>query len=77
MAYCNGCGQGVCKNLVKDRMERSGMHWTWPMAEAMLKLRAIYLSGDCEVYWAFYVKRKQADVHPRGYCRPMDSVEGK
>jgi hypothetical protein len=27
-------------------MERSGMRWTEQMAEAIVQLRAIYLSGD-------------------------------
>ena len=40
--------EGACKNLIKDRMERSGMRWTPAMAEAVVKLRAIYLSGDFE-----------------------------
>jgi hypothetical protein len=30
----SGSVEGACKNLVKDRMERSGMRWTLPMAEA-------------------------------------------
>jgi len=37
--------EGACKNLIKDRMERSGMRWTEQMAEAIVQLRAIYLSG--------------------------------
>ena len=40
----SGSVEGACKNLVKDRMERSGMRWTPPMAEAVLRLRAAYLS---------------------------------
>jgi hypothetical protein len=43
-----GVVEGACKNLVKDRMERSGMRWTPAMAESMLKLRAVYLSDDFE-----------------------------
>src|SRR5207249_4373779 len=42
--------EGACKNLIKDRMERSGMRWTEAMAEAIVKLRAIYLSGDFDQY---------------------------
>jgi hypothetical protein len=40
----SGPVEGACKNLIKDRMERSGMRWTLPMAEAVaagcLPLRA-------------------------------------
>jgi hypothetical protein len=42
----SGPVEGACKNLIKDRMERSGMRWTEQMAEAIVQLRAIYLSGD-------------------------------
>ncbi|MGH9223807.1 MAG: ISKra4 family transposase, partial [Acidimicrobiales bacterium] len=31
----SGSVEGACKNLIKDRMERSGMRWTPEMAEAM------------------------------------------
>jgi hypothetical protein len=41
----SGPVEGACKNLIKDRMERSGMRWTEQMAEAIVQLRAIYLSG--------------------------------
>jgi hypothetical protein len=30
----SGPVEGACKNLVKDRMERSGMRWTEIIAEA-------------------------------------------
>jgi hypothetical protein len=46
----SGQVEGACKNLIKDRMERSGMRWTEQMAEAIVQLRAIYLSGDFDRY---------------------------
>lgn len=55
----SGPVEGACKNLVKDRMERSGMRWTLPMAEAVLRLRAVYLSEHFEEYWPFHVDRDQ------------------
>jgi hypothetical protein len=60
----SGSVEGACKNLVKDRMERSGMRWTPPMAEAMLRLRATYLSGDFEEYWDFHVRHDQQRLYP-------------
>jgi hypothetical protein len=72
-----GVVEGACKNLVKDRMERSGMRWTRTMAEAMLKLRAVYLSGDFEEYWAFYIKHEHERLHPPGHWRPVNTVEEK
>jgi hypothetical protein len=72
-----GVVEGACKNLVKDRMERSGMRWTPTMAEAMLKLRAVYLSGDFEPYWAFHVAQAHERLHPPGHWRPVNPVEEK
>ncbi|MDI6795011.1 MAG: hypothetical protein QME81_19440 [bacterium] len=48
LPIASGVVEGTCKNLVKDRMERSGMRWQIDGAEAMLKLRAINLSDDRE-----------------------------
>ena len=54
----------ACKNLINDRMERSGMRWTEEMAEAIVQLRAIYLSGDFERYWSFHIEKDQQRLHP-------------
>ncbi len=32
-------------------MKRSGMRWSSDGAEAMVKMRAVYLSRDFEEYW--------------------------
>jgi hypothetical protein len=34
------------------------------MAEAMLRLRATYLSGDFEEYWDFHVRHDQQRLYP-------------
>jgi len=60
LPIASGAVEGACKNLVKDRMERSGMRWKKPTAEAVLKLRALYLSEDFEAYWDFHVQQEQA-----------------
>ncbi len=72
-----GVVEGACKNLVKDRMERSGMRWTPAMAEAMLKLRAVYLSNDFESYWDFHITREHGRRHPPGSWRPLSIIEEK
>jgi len=77
LPIASGAVEGACKNLVKDRMERSGMRWTEESAEAMLKLRATYLSDDFEEYWAFHVRRDQERLHPAGHWRPSKVVDGK
>lgn len=62
----SGSVEGACKNLIKDRMERSGMRWTPAMAEAMLRLRAVYLSGDFDAYWDYHVRQDQRRLYPDG-----------
>ncbi len=59
----SGAVEGACKNLIKDRMERSGMRWTEAMAEAVVKLRAVYLSGDFDNYWLFHILQEQNRLH--------------
>jgi hypothetical protein len=66
LPIASGAVEGACKNLIKDRMERSGMRWTLPMAEAMVKLRATYLSDDVEDYWSFHQRKDQERLHPPG-----------
>ncbi len=66
LPIASGPVEGACKSLIQDRMERSGMRWTADMAEAIVKLRAIYLSGDLDQYWSFHVQRDQERLHPAG-----------
>jgi hypothetical protein len=66
LPIASGSVEGACKNLIKDRMERSGMRWTEVMAEAIVKLRAIYLSGDLDQYWPFHIQKDQERLHPAG-----------
>lgn len=70
LPIATGNVEGAAKNLVKDRMERSGMRWTQDGAESLLRLRATYLSDDFEDYWAFHIAQEQARLHPHGPWRP-------
>jgi len=60
----SGSVEGACKNLIRDRFERSGMRWTPQTAEALLRLRAIYLSGDLDAYWEFHIQQDQQRLYP-------------
>ena len=77
LPIASGAVEGACKNLVKDRMERSGMRWTEDSAEAMLKLRATYLSDDFDEYWAFHVQQDQARLHPSGQWKVLQGAVEK
>jgi len=73
----SGVVEGACKNLIRDRMERSGMRWSSEMAEAMLKMRAIYLSGDFNEYWNYHINQQQERLYPKGKWKPLESPELK
>jgi len=40
------------------------MRWTQLMAEAVVKLRALYLSGDFNTYWDFHIRKDQLRLYP-------------
>jgi len=54
----SGAVEGACRHLVKDRMEGSGMRWTVPGAEAVLKTRAVQLNGDWDPFWQFHMQQE-------------------
>jgi hypothetical protein len=60
----SGSVEGACKNLIRDRFERSGMRWTAETAEPLLRLRALHLSSDLDRYWDYHVKCDQQRLHP-------------
>jgi hypothetical protein len=66
LPIATGPVEGACKNLIKDRMERSGLRWTQLMAEALIKLRALYLSEDFDAYWDFHIREEQPRLYPSG-----------
>jgi hypothetical protein len=60
----SGAIEGACRHLVKDRMERAGMHWTPAGAQAMLDVRSTYVNGDWEEYQAYRIKRETQRLYP-------------
>lgn len=69
LPIASGAVEGACRNLIKDRMERSGMRWTIDTAEALVKVRAAYVSADFEEYWRFHVDAEHRRLHPEGRWR--------
>ncbi|MDM8544756.1 ISKra4 family transposase [Desulfococcaceae bacterium HSG9] len=53
LPIASGVIEGACEHPVKDRFEISGARWGLQGAEALLKLRAVYQSGDWEEYRKF------------------------
>jgi hypothetical protein len=60
----SGVIEGACRHLVKDRMERAGMHWTPQGAQAMLQVRSMYVNGDWETYQNFRIDRETKHLYP-------------
>lgn len=60
----SGVIEGACRHLVKDRMERAGMHWRPEGAQAMLDVRSIYLNEDWEEYQAYRIRREKSQLYP-------------
>jgi hypothetical protein len=65
-----GVIEGVCRHLVKDRMELAGMRWTVPGAEALLALRAVHENGDWDAFHEF----RRAQQHQILYDKPLDET---
>ena len=72
LPIASGAVEGACKHLIKDRMERSGMRWTIAGAEALLRLRATYLSADLNEYLEFHTMMEQERLHPTGSWRAVE-----
>lgn len=54
MPIATGVIEGACRHLVKKRMEVSGARWSLEGAEAVLRLRAVRMSGDWIEYCAYH-----------------------
>jgi hypothetical protein len=64
-----GVIEGACRHLVKDRMEVTGARWSLAGAEAVLRLRSLWSSGDFEAYWAFHLEQEFKRHHAAHYAR--------
>jgi hypothetical protein len=60
----SGVIEGACRHLVKDRLERAGMHWTPEGAQAMLDLRSTYLNGDWQDYQTYRIASEKKRLYP-------------
>jgi len=67
-----GVVEGACRHLIKDRMERAGMHWTIPGAQAMLDVRSIYVSGLWEQYQQHRIAAETKKLYPHRVVAERD-----
>jgi len=59
----SGVIEGACRHVIKDRMERAGMHWTVEGAQAMLDVRSVAISG----YWTEFQQHRIEQATKRLY----------
>jgi hypothetical protein len=59
----SGMAEGACRNLVKDRLDCTGMHWRLAGARAMLKTRALHLTGEWDDFVEFRIQREQQTLY--------------
>jgi hypothetical protein len=60
----SGVIEGACRHLIKDRMERAGMHWTLTGAQAMLDLRSVWISGDWQAFQQQRIEHETERLYP-------------
>lgn len=60
----SGVIEGACRHLIKDRMERAGMHWTPTGAQAMLDLRSVWIGGYWEAFQQDRIERETKRLYP-------------
>ena len=60
----SGVIEGACRHVVKDRLERTGMNWTIPGAQAMLELRCIYLTEQWDTFVEFRIAKETKRLYP-------------
>ncbi len=69
LAIGSGVIEAGCKNIVADRLKKSGMEWTVPGANAIIALRCAELSRRTEDYWEQRPdKTHKSDAGPAGFA---------
>lgn len=64
LPIATGVIEGACRHLIQDRLGITGARWGLAGAEALLKLRAIHLSGDWDDYWRLHLARERERLYP-------------
>ena len=56
--------RGLGVFLIKDRMERAGMHWTLTGAQSMLDLRSVWIGGDWQAFQQQRIEHETERLYP-------------
>jgi len=68
LPIATGVIEGACRHLVQDRMALTGARWGLEGAEAILRLRALHVSGDFDPYWRFHLAQERLLNHTMLYA---------
>ena len=68
----SGVVEGACRNLINDRLELTGMSWTLPGAESVMRLRAVHINKDWDAFWT---QRRKAERQRLYRIADIDSPE--
>ena len=60
----SGVIEGACRHLIKDRMERAGMHWTLAGAQAMLNVRSVWIGNQWQEFQKVRIEREWERLYP-------------
>ncbi|MFO1423580.1 MAG: ISKra4 family transposase [Candidatus Competibacteraceae bacterium] len=69
----SGVIEGACRHVVKDRMERAGMHWTLPGAQALLNLRCVALNDEWEPFMNHYIQSETVRLYANIPFKPKSA----
>lgn len=70
----SGVIEGGCKHLINDRLQLCGARWSLKGAEAILRIRAIVISGNFDEFWRYHEARESARNHARLYAGVVPPV---
>ena len=71
---CTGAVEGACRHIVQDRLGKTGARWSLEGAEAVLRLRSLYASGDFDAYWEFHEMCEKQRNHARRYADGIPAI---
>ena len=65
LPIASGIIESTCGNLVKDRMEGAGMSWSMDGAEAMIRLRGVFIDELWEEFWDFNTDSQKRKLYKK------------
>lgn len=58
-----GSVEGACRHLIEDRMERAGMKWKIPGAQALLDLRCVLENREMDDFTKYRIRRENERLY--------------